>query len=88
MLVGAALFLVAKGRRRHVSSPHQLVWLETPTNPTLKIIDIAAVCEMVNRKFEGKKVRIHEIFPFHLEYHSMKHMNKSLEYHSMRHGWE
>eukprot|EP00116_Pleurobrachia_bachei_P009788 sb/3470050/ len=33
-----------------------LVWLETPTNPTLKIIDIAAVCEMVNRRFEGKKV--------------------------------
>lgn len=32
-----------------------LVWLETPTNPTLKICDIKATVDMVERKFEGKK---------------------------------
>ena len=27
-----------------------MVWLETPTNPTLKIIDIKAVCELTKKK--------------------------------------
>ncbi len=27
-----------------------MVWLETPTNPTLKIIDIKAVCEIAKKK--------------------------------------
>ena len=27
-----------------------MVWLETPTNPTLKLIDIKAVCEIAKRK--------------------------------------
>jgi cystathionine gamma-lyase len=27
-----------------------MVWLETPTNPTLKLIDIKAVCEIARRK--------------------------------------
>ena len=27
-----------------------MVWLETPTNPTLKLIDIKAVCEISRRK--------------------------------------
>ena len=26
-----------------------MVWIETPTNPTLKLIDIAAVCELSRR---------------------------------------
>ena len=28
----------------------KMVWLETPTNPTLKLIDIKAVCEIAKRK--------------------------------------
>ena len=28
----------------------KMVWLETPTNPTLKLVDIAAVCEIARRK--------------------------------------
>ncbi|KAL5250867.1 hypothetical protein ACHWQZ_G016568 [Mnemiopsis leidyi] len=32
-----------------------LVWLETPTNPMLKICDIKATVEMVERKFAGKE---------------------------------
>jgi cystathionine beta-lyase/cystathionine gamma-synthase len=27
-----------------------MVWLETPTNPTLKLVDIKAVCEIARRK--------------------------------------
>eukprot|EP00761_Pharyngomonas_kirbyi_P011672 gb/GECH01011698.1/.p1 GENE.gb/GECH01011698.1/~~gb/GECH01011698.1/.p1 ORF type:complete len:394 (+),score=83.69 gb/GECH01011698.1/:1-1182(+) len=27
----------------------KLVWMETPTNPTLKLVDIAAVCEIAHR---------------------------------------
>ena len=34
----------------------QLVWLETPTNPMLKICDIRATVDMVERKFAGKEV--------------------------------
>ena len=30
----------------------QLVWIETPTNPTLKLVDIAAVAEIVHRREE------------------------------------
>ena len=26
------------------------VWIETPTNPTLKVVDIAAVCEIAHRQ--------------------------------------
>lgn len=35
-----------------------LVWLETPTNPTLKICDIKAIVAIVERKFEGKEMPI------------------------------
>lgn len=28
----------------------QLVWVETPTNPTLKLVDIAAVAEIVHKR--------------------------------------
>jgi cystathionine gamma-lyase len=27
-----------------------MIWIETPTNPTLKLIDIAAVCELTRKK--------------------------------------
>jgi cystathionine gamma-lyase len=27
-----------------------MVWLETPTNPTLKLIDIKAVCDLAKAK--------------------------------------
>lgn len=32
-----------------------LVWLESPTNPTLKLSDIKGMVAIVDRKFEGKK---------------------------------
>ena len=28
----------------------QLVWIETPTNPLLRIVDIAAVCEVAHQQ--------------------------------------
>lgn len=28
----------------------KMVWIETPTNPTLKVVDIAAVCEIAHRQ--------------------------------------
>lgn len=27
-----------------------MVWIETPTNPTLKLVDIKAICDMAKRK--------------------------------------
>ena len=30
-----------------------MVWLETPTNPTLKLIDIKVVCSLVHSKTEA-----------------------------------
>ena len=38
----------------------KLVWIETPTNPTLKIIDIAAVCELA--KGTGARVAVDNTF--------------------------
>ncbi|MAY75674.1 MAG: cystathionine gamma-synthase [Phycisphaerae bacterium] len=35
--------------RQALTDDVRLVWLETPTNPTLKIIDIAAIAEMVKK---------------------------------------
>ncbi|KAH9366102.1 hypothetical protein HPB48_006491 [Haemaphysalis longicornis] len=31
----------------------KLVWLETPSNPTMKVVDIKAVCEIVHEKCEA-----------------------------------
>ncbi|XP_077549526.1 cystathionine gamma-lyase-like [Haemaphysalis longicornis] len=31
----------------------KLVWLETPSNPTMKVVDIKAVCEIVHKKCEA-----------------------------------
>jgi len=28
----------------------QIVWLETPTNPTMKVVDIAAVAEIAHKR--------------------------------------
>ena len=38
----------------------KLLWIETPTNPTLKIIDIAAVCELA--KGTGARVAVDNTF--------------------------
>jgi len=35
---------------KHVSDSTKLIWIETPTNPTLQIIDIAAIVENVKGK--------------------------------------
>ncbi len=40
----------AKGLRRELSKKTKLLWIETPTNPMLNIIDIEAVCEMAREK--------------------------------------
>jgi len=32
-----------------ITKDTRLVWIETPTNPTLKIIDIAAVCKIAKK---------------------------------------
>jgi cystathionine gamma-lyase len=37
---------------RKISDKTRLVWIETPTNPTLKIVDIEAVVQLV-RKHRG-----------------------------------
>jgi cystathionine gamma-lyase len=38
----------------------KLIWIETPTNPMLKLVDIAAVCEIAKRK--GVKVVVDNTF--------------------------
>ncbi|MEO0511914.1 MAG: cystathionine gamma-synthase [Planctomycetota bacterium] len=38
----------------------KLVWMETPTNPTLKVCDIAAVCEMAKER--GARVAVDNTF--------------------------
>lgn len=30
-----------------------MVWLETPTNPTMKLVDIEAVCKLVHDKSQA-----------------------------------
>jgi cystathionine gamma-lyase len=35
--------------KQHITPKTKLVWMETPTNPLLKIIDIAAVCEVARQ---------------------------------------
>lgn len=36
--------------RKSISSATKLIWLETPTNPTLQILDIPAICKIANEK--------------------------------------
>ncbi|KAI8773921.1 cystathionine gamma-lyase [Biomphalaria glabrata] len=35
----------------------RMVWIETPTNPTMKLVDIAAVCQAVRAESEGWATR-------------------------------
>jgi len=35
---------------KHLNDKTKLIWLESPTNPTLKISDITAVCEIAHQK--------------------------------------
>lgn len=39
----------AKGFAEHITSKTKLIWVETPTNPMLQIIDIAAVAELAKK---------------------------------------
>lgn len=43
-----------------LSQPTAIVFLETPSNPTLEIIDLAAVCELAHRA--GAKVVVDNVF--------------------------
>lgn len=43
-----------------ISDRTKLIWIETPTNPMLKIIDIKAVCKIANKK--GVKVLVDNTF--------------------------
>ncbi|HEY3385641.1 MAG TPA: PLP-dependent aspartate aminotransferase family protein [Saprospiraceae bacterium] len=36
--------------RKSITSATKLIWLETPTNPTLQILDIEAICKIANEK--------------------------------------
>src|SRR3990167_1778827 len=36
--------------RRHVKTNTKLIWIESPTNPLLKIVDIASVCQFAREK--------------------------------------
>lgn len=38
---------------KSVSKKTKLVWIETPSNPTMKVVDIAAVVEIVKRKSDA-----------------------------------
>ncbi len=40
----------AENIRSHISEKTKLIWVETPTNPMLNIIDIAAICEIAKEK--------------------------------------
>lgn len=42
------------------TSATRLVWVETPTNPTLRIVDIEAVCELAHRR--GARVVVDNTF--------------------------
>lgn len=35
---------------KHLKSNTKLIWLETPTNPTLKLVDIQTICEVAHKK--------------------------------------
>lgn len=39
----------ANNLKEHIKPSTKLVWIETPTNPMLKLIDIAQVCEIANK---------------------------------------
>jgi len=40
----------------------KLIWIETPTNPTMKICDIQAICELRNKKNKNVIVLVDNTF--------------------------
>lgn len=47
---------------KHVQpSVTKMIWVETPTNPTMKIVDIEAVCQRIH-KYEGIQVLVDNTF--------------------------
>jgi cystathionine gamma-lyase len=45
---------------RHIRPATRWIWIESPTNPLLKVIDIRAVCELAHRR--GVKVAVDNTF--------------------------
>ena len=43
-------FVTGKDLQRHIQKNTKLIWIESPTNPLLKIVDIASVCGMAKSK--------------------------------------
>jgi cystathionine gamma-lyase len=50
----------AENLRQHLTSQTKLVWIETPTNPMLNIVDIAAISDIAHR--HGAKVCVDNTF--------------------------
>lgn len=42
---------------RSIKSNTKMVWIETPTNPMMKVIDIEAVCKVAHQKQPGVRRR-------------------------------
>ncbi len=40
----------AKSLKKHISKKTKLIWIETPTNPMLNIVDIKAICKIAKSK--------------------------------------
>lgn len=40
----------AQSIEKHIKPQTKLIWLETPTNPTLKLVDIKTICEIAHKK--------------------------------------
>ena len=51
----------------------QMVWIETPTNPTMKLVDIEAVCKLIHSKTEAYVVVDNTFMSsyFQVQYHLM-----------------
>jgi cystathionine gamma-lyase len=43
-------FTKAQDLQEHVQANSKIIWIETPTNPLLKIVDIASVCKFARKK--------------------------------------
>jgi len=41
---------VAENLEKHIKPNTRMVWVETPTNPLLQVVDIAAVCEIAHKQ--------------------------------------
>ena len=47
---------------KEIKSNTKLVWIETPTNPTLKLIDIKAVVSLARRKIPDAIIVVDNTF--------------------------